>query len=361
MNYPRLAAYSGVKSNGAPLLNPDFTVNVDMCVKYARYGLVCVDMNSMLLQPKLAAALRSARSTVRIVGYNLTTHRWLPPSFVAQPSDKSLDAELHRLLQRTNGFLVQPPGVTGYEVDWSNKAVASGWTELMCSVVATGLIDDVFLDYCAPEVAWVPIGDADSDRVRVEHMKVLVQRIRATGGTNMKVYGNGTGAQKLSLDGTMVEGFPGPVGPWDKALAQKPGDWLKSEGQKGTLGDPRMARLTLGTACLTGAYATHGTSHYVETPYDGTWWFPEYAVDPNGAPDPTGTFVGWLGEEMGAAINLGTGLWMRTFAHGCVLVNPTASAITKDFLHPTYKRIGAPSTAERTFTVGGGDALFLRR
>jgi hypothetical protein len=357
--FPRLCAYSGVRSSGEPLVL-DGKLSAANCAALARYGLVTVDVNSMLLHPEIRAGLKAASPNVRIAGYWLARHWWLAKDFVPQANDKSMNAEIQRMLLRTDGFLPNP--VLGYEVAWEKKAVADGYTEIVVSAFTSGLFDDAFIDYCAPEIDWTgyPPSTPETDAAAVANFKILVQRLHATGGKDFRVFGNGTGASKLSCEGTMVEGFPGTVGPWSKALNQLPGDWLKSECRNGQPGDARLARVTLGTACLTGAFATHGTSHYTEKPYDCTWWFPEYAVTPTGIADPTGQYVGWLGEAKGTAVDGGNGLWSRNFDNGVVIVNTTKGAIVKDLLMPVYKRIGS-SVAERYFTVGAEDALFLWR
>jgi len=355
--YPRVGAYVGVRSGGAPLVKADGTIDSAVCRQFARFPQVALDMNALLISPNIVPTLVSYRPEIEVAGYHLTTHWHLPATFPVQSGDKSFDAYWHKTLQATNGFIAGAP--MGYEVDWAQADVSQELTELLVWGLQRLRVKAYFGDYFSPMVAWAGVGNEWNDEVRVRNMTQTVRAIRKGTIPGFRAYGNGTGADRCGMDGTLVEGFPNALatGSFANALRQKDGDWLKSEG---TLADKRAMRFALGTACLTGATLTYGAQEVAPggQPWPGTWWFEEWSVGPGGKADPTGTYVGWLGEPLGAWVKLASGLYVRYFEHGLVLVNPTMSLIPLQITAPRWMRIGS-STPETMVSIPAQDALFL--
>lgn len=355
--YPRIGAYVGVRSGGSPLVSVDGNIDSAMCRKLARYPQVVIDLNALLISPNIVPTLVNYRSDIEVVGYHLTAHWYLLESFVPQASDKSFDAYWHLAIKSTNGFLASVP--EGYEVNLGQKSTADSLAALSLWGVQRLRVRGWFGDYFSPEVSWTKVGNEFTDKSRVSNLTRWVSRLRAGMPSGFRTYGNGTGADKVGLDGTMREGFPSslPTGTFTLAMTQHEGDWLKAEHAPGTWGDPKAVRFLLATACMTGATATYG-KQVVSTPWQGELWFPEYAVDPQGRPDATGRYIGWLGQPLGAWTKLASGLYVRFFEHGVVLLNPTGSIITQDMLFVRWSSIGS-NVPQRVVTVGAMDALFL--
>jgi hypothetical protein len=299
-----IAAYTGLRSSGQPLLDANGKVDDAVCEATARYPVVTLDINSVLLHPECALALRERNPEIRILGYLVLTHWWLSESFVPNANDHSFNARWHEAIKAGNGFLPDP--VAGYEVDWANPDVTWRFNWLLRDAAKTRLFDGFFFDYCSPLVAWAKVGDVLTDAERMRAFCALVATLRKNAPEGFLLYGNGTGAEKLGLDGVMAEGFPSALTLFDKALTLKPGDWLKAEGSGS--GDPRVARFTLGTARLTGATATYGMSRHG---FDGDWWFPEYNI--------------WWGEPLAPMEKVGR-CWLRVYEGCTVVVNPTYEA-----------------------------------
>ena len=55
-NYPRIASYAGIASSGYPLTDSTRTVDRNMVRALARFPVVALDINSLLLRPDLSAA-----------------------------------------------------------------------------------------------------------------------------------------------------------------------------------------------------------------------------------------------------------------------------------------------------------------
>lgn len=353
--YPRIGAYLGVKSGGQPLTRADGSIDSAMHAKTARFPKVAIDMNALLIAPNIVPTLVHFRPDIEVSAYYLVTHWYLPDTFVVASWDKTFAAYWHNDIKATGGFI--PGAPLGYEVNIGQKSTVDSLAALALWGIRRLRVQGFFGDYFSPEVAWARVGNEFTDRARVSNLQRWVARLKQGMGPAFRVYANGTGAAKTGADGTMMEGYPNVLTSFTQALTQKDGDWLKAEHVPGTNGDPRTVRFLLGTACLTGATATYGKQE-VTTPWQSELWFHEYSVDAAGMPDPTGRSVGWLGFPLGAAAKLSSGIYVRFFQHGLVLVNPTATTITTDTIYPRWKRIGS-SLPERTFSVGANDALFL--
>jgi len=354
--YPRIGAYIGVRTPCQPLARPDGSVDSAMCQKLARWPRVVVDVSQLLMQPNVAPTLRHYRPDIEIIPYFLTTHWYLPDTFVTQPWDKTFAAYWHNNLKATGGIENSWP--KGLQVNIARKATADSMASLAVWGARRLGASSWFADYWWPEVKTMGIGSNElNDQVRIANLRAWASKMRRELGPGFRIYGNGPGAEKTGLDGTMIEGFPGTLAPFSKAITQKDGDWLKSEHTPGSWGDPRLVRFMLGTACMTGATVTYGLQE-VTTPYQAELWFPEYAVDPQGRPDPTGKYVGWLGQPLGVWVRLASGLYVRFFEHGVVLLNPTGALITHDFVYARWKAIGS-TVPVRVVSVPGTDALFL--
>jgi hypothetical protein len=372
--YPRVACYAALRSNGAPLVRADGTLDSLLCKRLARYPVITLDLNAVLARPDIALTLRRYNPRIRILGYALLTHWWLPADFVPRADDSSFNADWHRALVATGGFLPDP--VPGYEVDWAAPAVADTLTSLLSRAAASRLFNGFFGDYMAPTVAWGGIGTPYTDSLRVVHMRALAWKLREAGGCDFVVVGNGHGAERLALDGTFCEGFPTPLTTFEQAQDwarryDAPWNWLQG-GTGSNHHDYRKARYVAGVSCLWGVIASFGPDRdiSVEPPYHG-WWFDEYAVTPvNGAwggiADTTGRHVGWLGEAAGPAYQTPEGAYRRDFAHGLVLVNPADTAVVVNLIAPRWRRIRGrldPVTnhgrQERLQRVPGRDAVFM--
>jgi hypothetical protein len=137
----------------------------------------------------------------------------------------------------------------------------------------------------------------------------------------------------------------------------------------GTVSWDRLVRYGLASATIMGCFACVSPQH-VATPFHvGFWIADEYAVDANGHTDTTmaASSMGWLGRPIEFGFKDASGIYVRRFQNGMVLVNGTTGTLS---ITPggTWKRIaGAASTTINngtlgtTFSVGAKDGLFLLR
>ena len=324
-----LASYGGYRSWGAPLIAPDGTLDTAKVARLARYGTCVIHANVLHTRPDVTAALREAGAK-RILPYVTLTHWWLGADFTPQATDHSFNAEWHRAIQRTGGFLPNPQ--QGYEVDWTNATTAAALTELLVMMAGSGLYDGIFMDYASPE--WEPTKAIE----RQAAMADAVAKVAEAGGDYFLIVGNGIGAHALQFDERMAEGFPQPFTSFDKALNMNPYRWLKCEDT-----NPRAGRFGYCTALLTGATFCWGPQS--PSSFDGDRWLPEFDVD--------------LGEPRGSYLKLTSGVYARWFDKGLVMVNPTWEPCMLDLLAPTHERVGlGPS---RYITVPAWDAVVMVR
>jgi hypothetical protein len=340
--HPRIASSSHSRSWGAPLVRADGSLDSGLVRSLARHGEVTLPVAAIMARPDIALAIYLANPKCRILGGHLVTHWWLKPTDTPHPNDRGWDAEWQRTLIAFNAWAPGLPG--GYEVDWSRRDVADTLTKLLVRAASSRIFDGMFLDYCSPMQEWF---GQPGDSARAANMERMVQAVRKAGGCDFWLLGNGVGAERLSVDATVREGFPSALTSFAQALTQNPGDWLKSEGGWSgpyTRDAMRAARFVAGTACLTGAWSSFSPDRdlTVSPSYMG-WWYDEHAVTPvygatGGVSDTTGRWVGWLGEPAGHATQSGP-VWRRDFSRGAVLVNPSGVPYTVDMGSTRWRRI----------------------
>ena len=372
-DFPRFALYGTANSWGPPFTKPDGTLDSALCIATSHYPLASLPIATLDARPDIVLAMRAATPRVKVLGYLLITHWWLPETFTPRADDNAFNARWHRALVATHGLM--PGAPDGYEVDVSRREVVDTLTSLLVRAVRMHMLDGVFLDYLAPVMAWTGYGSAAQDSARVVNLSRMVAAVRAAGGCGFIVYGNGVGATSTNIDGSMREGFPGALTSMSQALTQGRGDWLKSEGaldgRPYTLESCRAARFVLATACMTGAFAIYGPNmDWWVRPNAGAWWFDEWSVSPlyrgGNRADTTGRYIGWLGTAGDARRDSVTGARVRLFQHGAVILNDTTFAVTVD-LGREYRRIAGVrdpwtnnNVAGRSFTVPPHDALFVQ-
>lgn len=129
----------------------------------------------------------------------------------------------------------------------------------------------------------------------------------------------------------------------------------------------KLVRYTLGSACIAGGFAYIG--HNRDGTNDPNMWADEYSVDANGASDGVGLLgnKGWLGRptEFGYK-DSGSGMYVRHFDRGVVVVNGSLSSSASIDLGKPYRRLrGVYDTAVndgssvQNLSVPPKDARFL--
>jgi hypothetical protein len=365
--YPRLVSYAGMSSGGGPLIKADATVDSVVCQKLARYPMVTVNLNAALYDPRVVSTLRFFNPNIKLIGYHQWDNWHLDTTFVPQSSDKSFYADWHRAIMWAHAG--QGPSLNpGTKLDWSQKDWADTATAILCNVVKRTGLDGLFFDFMTPMLTSVGPMDEGAQYLRLHNARKMVSAIRAAAKPGFLIFGNGLGsygADRCLLDGDMNESFPFGLTTFATARLQHPGDWLKSEHTAGTMGDAKEARYTLGVACLFDTYASHGTDHYVATPYEGRWWFPEYSVNTTtAAADSTGSNPFWLGENTTGPTrqtSINVNLWRRDFENGIVLVNGGGSSVPNIALGGNYRVAGTSTTITSVALLAANDAVFLVR
>jgi hypothetical protein len=237
--------------------------------------------------------------------------------------------------------------------------LTSIWRDLLADeaagFVARGPWTGVFLDVCFEDVGFLNGGVLDLDRDGVADDKAtasrrwtegfgqLVAALRARLGPSVPIIAN-PGAQDCphaQLDGILLEGFPSGLPPsflafdtgmqrylhWTHRPGRQPLSVVNAYSPKIGFGaiqagqdevartDYAAMRFGLAIALMSDGYYTFDNGvfgHYV------AWWYDEY--------DGAGRGIGWLGMPAGEPDRQG-GAWLRTFAHGIAIANPTDAPI----------------------------------
>jgi len=385
-DFPRVAVYGGNRSWGVPLIErPDGPADT-VLLRRMGSGKEAVTVGIApwwspggAMRADVIPMLAATRPGLKVFPYHLVTHWYLAPTFVPQASDRGFPAAWHRAISATQGWLAGAP--PGYEVDWARRATADTLASLLCGAVRGMRARGIFLDYLAPAARFEGISTPARDSAVMANMRRLVARLREAGGPGFVIVGNGIGADQLQVDGTMREGFPNDapelgasfdaVRAWQGGGSSRTHDWLQSgSGTKAPYAPDacQAARFALGTGCLWGTLVSFGPDRDLDvTPFYGTWFYDEFSVTPypDARADTTGAHAGWLGKPAGPARRLGSGAWMRRFARGAVLVNPTSSPVTVQ-LGEGWRRIRGvrdratnDGSSVRSPTLAARDALFL--
>jgi len=220
-----------------------------------------------------------------------------------------------------------------------------------------GLYDGVFFDNCFDSISYLnnaqPFG-IDTDRNGIAEdsltlgllwsagMAVMMNALRTELGDGRFILANGPNSY-ATIDGNMIEDFPrnftasdttalwdtwGVSGPYslarNKSFYRQPLLNMVNAGavanDTGNAEFERHKRLTFASALLFDALYSLDKS---PSTHGDLWYQPEYDYE--------------LGAALGVALVLGTGIWMRSFEHGTVEVNPTGSVV--DGIQPLDGRI----------------------
>lgn len=278
--------------------------------------------------------------------------------------------------------------------------ITGAWRDLLAdeaaTLVAHGPWTGIFLDVCFEDIGFLNGGRLDLDRDRVPDdpraasrawkagFGVLVQTLRGRLGPDVPIVAN-PGAQDCphdGLDGILLEGWP--IGLPEDFLDFQTGlarylRWTSRPGRLplsianayspkigfGTIepGNDEVARTDyaamrfgLATALMGDGYFTFDNGvfgHYV------AWWYDEY--------DGAGRGVGWLGDPRGPAMRT-HGAWLRAFAHGMAIANPTDASVTVP-VPAGYTRLAGRQDPEHndgrpvtgSLTVAAHDGYLLAR
>lgn len=402
--FPRTFNYSNTRGDGRPLVVAGSvdTAGAKARAKWQTQTLEIAPWVNLRgpARPDVPFLLRRFNPQTRILGYIACDgmENWLWPGLQLQSWDQSFWADYWLTLKRFDAWLYTPAGALHpyANVNWSNRAFADSMAVQLAKVSATGVFSGFFFDSFAGAAAWTGQGSSTPidlaragfangvafDSARAVNMGRLIETVRQAGGPCFLIAVNGTTPDSVFArwhpDAELAEGFGSnsywlPAGTFDKALAfvqhgRAPMRLLKSETWAPAYSTEwnRLARYTLGTACLGDAYAWTGADRNQLGEKVG--WPDEASVTswPYCRSDSTGTGVGWLGQP-GSVTKLSTGVYLRWFSGGAVLVNPTSSAVTVN-LGLTMRRIlgirdpvvntGQDGWLQR---VGPQDALFLCR
>ena len=363
--YPRLAQYTMVRGSGAPFVSSTIVGGYDwpLIGKVARHSVVAPDVTPLWSptadpfsnKPEIIVEMRRRNPAITVLAYFLLRLWYRGPSEVR--TSTSFADSWHRMLQSTGGFGANAGG-SWHWVNYANPATEAGATKLFCDLAASRIGDGLFFDFAD---AWGLGTSAEHERA----VKRILTAIRKAGGPGFLIVTNGDtpGVE----DGCLREGFPDKlslaypenVRVWRSGRPHKSHDWLQAGTGHTDPTNPdtqRASRFAHGFACCNDMLCSFGPDRDQTIGYH-SWWFDHYAVDPKGLPDPTGKYVGWLGEPLGPAFG-GTIIQRRQFAGGEVIVN-AGSASMNITLPPGLRRIGGPEVG--TITVPAKDAAFLVR
>jgi hypothetical protein len=133
----------------------------------------------------------------------------------------------------------------------------------------------------------------------------------------------------------------------------------------------RVSRFCVGTAALCGGYGTIVCNDLGAGLRPMLIWADEWSVNPDGTVDSSGAHIGWLGRPTERPTKDASGIWVRRFQKGIVLVNPTGNTgiDSKNItLERPYRRIAGVQdptinngAVQQTVTVGAHDSAFMLR
>jgi len=395
LQFPHVAMYSAAKSDGAPFVRVDGSLDSALVRLQSKYDFVILDAQ-IARYPQFLRYLRETNPKIKVMGYALAawTGNW-----------GGLSQNLYQAVVQTDGFLYCRAGsdqhVCGeyFNIDLGQASTVAAYADTFVSILKRGPFDGAFLDVWPPNmkgttnlslrdtIDWKRMGYASWSDFWANWNAgawTLGARVREAMGTDYPIVGNyGPFGFRDVCAGWMRENFPFqnggswatnmiayPTPAWtdpgyltDDSLYQAPQQsWLVWEPAADGATDRRKARLTLGSASLGSGCASPCRCEWRPREFR---WYPEYSVDKLGISTMDGSRKGWLGEPIGAAVRASSGLYLRQFTHGLVLVNPTSSSRSyygADMMRtlvapfPEYK-----ARTSRSFTVRPNDAMFLQR
>jgi hypothetical protein len=316
----------------------------DRIAALAKYDRVVIELGTLNLYPEIVARLRQVNPWIHLDAY--VVMQWWQ-------SGIPFFRDFAKIVNDTNGVMVNDVGKFWA---WSNVNLARTETAAQLSELILDNVEDfgdwngIFIDILVTalhgqtDVGWRQMGYSSYEEF--EHLwnknsEDFVFRLLQGGRPVSTNYGNSFPG--LS-HGNMREAFPTQFGgTWESNMVgteRNPGQlnlkfadpragWICS-GFKGY--DPaspenqRIMRYHDASACLSGDYGSFGRYEW-----DEEWkakrhlfWAPHYVHPQRGK--------GWLGEPTGAAYHVTmqkdkpVDLWVRKFAHGVAIVNPSSKA-----------------------------------
>jgi hypothetical protein len=360
--------------------------------RLARYDLVVLDMEWAHRDPAGLREIRRLNPGIRILAY-VPAQEVFDPERIAGVADgfryrRQLDRDLAPSWYLHDGSgdpVVFFPGtrMVNPTTGWSDHLARF----MATTVMGTGLFDGVYYDNAWASPTWLNGGDIDLDadgradleehgarwiadtwNRAMDHLFAETRRLRP----GLILMGNGSAAGyehwsrftpilHRGLNGALDEHWPTLDRGWDAAVDRIHG-WLRraedpaffvvqadTDRRDDPRADPRGFRLALGTSLLTGAYLAYDRGDHEQD----DWWFPEYSGDGRGR--------GWLGLPSGPARRLASGVWIRRFAGGLVLVNPAGADRRAALPAGSWTRVGADGggSVSGSASVPAGDAVLL--
>jgi len=392
--YPHSALYAATKGTGWPVVNPDGTLDSALVRTMAQtHDIITLNVVPFTGTPRvhIIELLKSYNPKLKVLAYDLLGQRFPYGGNNEWAAEWALVSS--KLLYGTDGKLFPDSSSP-----WPNLAdkvlvmqLGDAW---LYNVLWTPGLDGAFFDFADFYVGWAHSATgatidyhragfttmAAMDSARVANLTAFFARLRAS-YPQMLFVGNGTtpdSTKRALWDGDMFESWPsarGGFGPSMTAyLAAGPFSIIKVEGGWSgayTADACRMQRFGLACACMGDGYACFGPDRdLVGTPTYLAWTYDERSVAGWYArrTDLSGMHSGWLGEKAGPAYTDSSGVLIRKFPHGAVLLNGSSSPRWVDLgatdiwygiygVRDPYSNRGGDS--QRRFLVPAYDAVFL--
>lgn len=389
---PQLAMYSGNDFSGSPYLARDGSLDSPVLAATARFDLVTLDVEPWShYRADVLDSLRRANPRIRLLALLRGANAWSGPAdslrTVFGAGGRDYWTVLYEAIASSPRGLIRTVGgkygTCCANVNLADPEIARLFADVVIrQVIDTRLWDGIFLDHFCPNIAWQ---EASHDRIDYEKAghpdsasffaayqeghRAVVQRLREHAPAGFELHGNcGPGAE--GFDGWMVENFPRQNGgTWERNVQIAREGWISSKSRLPypSVDDQtwRKIRFGLGSACLVDAVGVLAGTAWDPLRGFAPWWADEYAVDAEGRSSSQLADKHWLGPAIGPAIQL-DGAWVRDFANGLVVVNPSTEVrhvrlpdgcrFIRGF-HDTRANPGGP--VGPTLEIGPTDARFL--
>ncbi|MBI4138651.1 VCBS repeat-containing protein [Candidatus Uhrbacteria bacterium] len=325
----------------------------------ANWDVVVLDMDLQWQAPERMRELRLANPGIKLLAY-VSAGELADARALGDPTSPSFHlsqiAPEEFFMHQPDGRRMQwwPGAHLMNATDLGPAMSGQRWADALPEFVArelmsTGLWDGVFLDAAYSDITHFfgtnidPDGNGTANPAASVNaawrsgMSRLLRNMRAALGPNRIIMNNSSASYASQVNGVLFENFPryGWIAPFRElqdSLAKNASPKVSAintnTNNVETPSDYRLMRYGLGSALLADAYYSFDAG---DRGHQRTWWYDEYDAS-LGRPTGPARFVRASGRSDGS------GLWMRNYQRGIVVVN-SGSAAGTIALPGTYEKL----------------------